>query len=98
MSIARSVGDLLTHEHASSGAANANSVDVAGKVLEHIRRAEALRKALGTEARVRVKIDAIGVGWGVASTLQAWRDEGLHDAEHHSHRPAQNPKPTPSVS
>ena len=80
-SIARSVGDLAHNQHASAGPANANPVDVAGVVLEHIRRAEALRARLGTEAKVRVKIDGIGVGWGVAGILQAWKTEGLHDAE-----------------
>lgn len=79
--VTRAVGDLITLRHTSSGAANTNSVDVAGKVLEEIRAAELLRKALGTEAKIRVKIDAIGVGWGVASTLQAWGSEGIHDAE-----------------
>lgn len=80
-SICRAVGDLLTMRHASSGGDNTNSVVVAGKVLEEIRAAELLRKALGTEAKIRVKIDVIGVGWGVASTLSAWAAEGIHDAE-----------------
>lgn len=79
--ITRSVGDLVTLRHTSSGGANTNSVDVAGKVLEHIREAELVRAALGTTAPIRVKVDAIGVGWGVASTLIAWRSEGIHDAE-----------------
>ena len=79
--IARCVGDLVTHRHASSGGENTNSVDVAGKVLEQIKAAELLRAALGTDAKIRVKVDAIGVGWGVASTLKAWADEGVHDAE-----------------
>lgn len=79
--VARAIGDLLTIEHGSAGAANTNSVDVAGKVLEHIRKAEQVRRALGTTAKIRVKIDGIGVGWGVASTLIAWGSEGIHDAE-----------------
>jgi len=79
--IARSVGDLFEVRHSSSGAANANPTDVAGKVLEEIRRAEALRERLGTTAPVRVKIDAIGVGWGVCGILEAWASEGLHSAE-----------------
>lgn len=81
MVVCRSVGDLITVEHTSAGAENANSMDVSGKVLEQIRRAEQLRRALGTTAPIRVKIDGIGVGWGVASTLQAWADEGIHSAE-----------------
>lgn len=80
-SISRAVGDLVTNEHNSSGPANANPVDVAGVVLGHIRRAEQLRARLGTKAKVRVKIDGIGVGWGVAGILKAWASEGLHDAE-----------------
>lgn len=81
MVVARTIGDVGHIVHSSTGSANVNAVDVAGKVLTQIRRAEALRKALGTEAKIRVKIDGIGVGWGVASTLQAWRSEGIHDAE-----------------
>lgn len=79
--VSRAIGDVVTVEHTSSGSTNASSVDVAGKVLEQIRRAERVRAALGTTARIRVKIDGIGVGWGVASTLKAWGSEGLHDAE-----------------
>jgi hypothetical protein len=75
--IARSVGDLLTIEHTSSGSANAAPYDVAGVVLAQIRRAEALRVELGTGAPVRVKVDAIGVGWGVAGILTAWASEGI---------------------
>jgi hypothetical protein len=79
--ITRAVGDLLTVRHTSSGGENVNAVDVAGKVLVQIKAAELLRKALGTDAKIRVKIDGIGVGWGVASTLIAWGAEGIHDAE-----------------
>jgi hypothetical protein len=79
--IARAVGDLLTIEHISVGPDNENSIHVAGKVLEHIRRAETLRRALGTTPKVRVKIDGIGVGWGLGGPLQSWASEGVHDAE-----------------
>jgi hypothetical protein len=51
------------------------------KILEHIRKAQRLRHALGTRAPVRVKIDAIGLGWGPVGTLKAWGSEGLHDAQ-----------------
>ena len=81
MVISRAVGDLGHLVHSSTGSANTNSVDVSGKVLEQIRRATALRDALGGTAPIRVKIDGIGVGWGVASTLIAWGSEGIHDAE-----------------
>lgn len=79
--VARSVGDLVTVEHHSSGAGNAAPYAVAGTVLGQIRRAEALRARLGTTAAVRVKVDAIGVGWGVAGILEAWASEGVHSAE-----------------
>lgn len=79
--ISRAVGDVLTVQHTSAGAVNANSVDVAGRVLQEIRRAEQVRAALKTEAKIRVKVDTIGVGWGVVGTLTAWGDEGIHDAE-----------------
>lgn len=82
--IARAIGDLVTIQHASSGPANSNSNDVAGRVLQEIRRAEAVRRAIGTKARIRVKIDVIGVGWGVYNTLHDWSPEGkgtpMHDA------------------
>lgn len=81
MVIARCVGDLLTVEHHSAGPTNANAVDVAGKILAQIRRAEALRDALGSAAKVRVKVDSIGVGWGVTSVLTAWGKEGMHSAQ-----------------
>ncbi|HEY1668554.1 MAG TPA: hypothetical protein VGG54_22915 [Trebonia sp.] len=79
--ISRVTGDLVQRTHVSAGPANANAVDVAGVVLREIRRAENLRRRLGTVARVRVKIDGIGVGWGVCGVLTAWASEGLHDAE-----------------
>lgn len=82
--IARAIGDMVTIQHSSSGPANANANDVAGRVLIEIRQAEAVRRAIGTKARIRVKIDVIGVGWGVYSTLLDWSPEGkgtpLHDA------------------
>ncbi|MET8006298.1 hypothetical protein [Nonomuraea glycinis] len=79
--ISRLVEDLATIEHSSSGADNADGVTVANRVLEEIRRAELLRLRLGTKARVRVKIDTIGVGWGVVGLLQRWGKEGVHNAE-----------------
>jgi hypothetical protein len=81
LAISRMVGDLVTIRHTSSGATNTNVHDVAGKVLEQIKHAEALRTALGTTAKVRVKIDAIGLGWGVVGVLEAWGQEGVHGAE-----------------
>jgi hypothetical protein len=78
--ISRAVGDVLTVRHISSGDVNASAVHVAGKILEHILAAERLAKALKSRAKVRVKIDGIGLGWGVASLLSAWGAEGKHSS------------------
>jgi hypothetical protein len=59
--------------HYTSGAMNANAVDVAGKVMEFIVQAcDEVRTRVDRSRRVRVKIDSIGVGWGVASMLKTW--------------------------
>ncbi|WP_406205215.1 hypothetical protein OH807_30445 [Kitasatospora sp. NBC_01560] len=79
--ISRAVGDLVQLRHAAAGPENADAVAVAGVVLREIRAAQQLAQALGTTAPVRVKIDANGVGWGVAGLLAAWGREGLHSAE-----------------
>lgn len=79
--IARAVGDLLQIRHTAAGLANIHPMDVAGRVLEEIRHAERLRDMLGSASKIRVKVDGIGVGWGVAGILAAWGSEGLHDAE-----------------
>jgi hypothetical protein len=79
--VARCVGDLVTVEHVSSNAVNIHGMDVAGMILMHIRKADALRKALGTHAPVQVKVDANGLGWNVADVLRAWGEEGLHEAQ-----------------
>ena len=79
--IARLEGDICRIRLVQSGAANQNSTDVAGKILEEIHAAEALRQALGSEQPVKVKVDAIGIGWGVVGTLEAWGSEGIHDAQ-----------------
>jgi hypothetical protein len=81
MVISRMVGDLITIQHASAGSANTNPMDVAGSILAEIRKAETLARVLGTGAAVRVKVDGIGIGWGVAGLLKAWGDEGKHHAE-----------------
>lgn len=80
--IARREGDIARVLHVQSGAGLHNSVDVAGIIRPHILAANQLRAALESPRPVKVKIDAIGVGWGVASTLEAWASEGLlGDAE-----------------
>ena len=60
---------------------NRSAVDVAGKCLEAIHEAERKHAERGIRERVRVKIDAIGVGWGVASLLEEWGNEERHGAE-----------------
>lgn len=79
--ISRWAGDLVTIRHTSSGQTNADPHTVAGKILVEINRAAALAKAVDSKYPVRVKIDGIGVGWGVAGILDAWGREGLHEAE-----------------
>jgi hypothetical protein len=79
--IAWADGFKVSVRHNSSGAQNANPVDVAGKVLEHILEAEKVHADRGIDQPVRVKIDAIGVGWGVSGLLQRWKDEKRHKAE-----------------
>ncbi len=79
--IAWAEGMVCTLRHKSSGQANANAVDVAGVVLEQIRQAEAVHKEKNYEGRVRVKVDSIGLGWGVVSTLRTWGTEQLHNAD-----------------
>ncbi len=78
--IARADGFRVTVRHKSSGSANQNAVDVAGVVLQHIHTAEQDRLERRIKAPVRVKLDTIGLGWGVVSILQRWRDEQRHDS------------------
>ena len=78
--IARCEGDIARIRLKQSGAANENPTDVAGKILEEIHLAQELADALGSQNKVRVKVDAIGIGWGVVGILEAWGSEGLHDA------------------
>jgi len=61
--------------HTSSGATNANAVDVAGKVMEFIRKACAEQLTRKWRRNVVVRVDAIGLGWGVVSLLQRWVGE-----------------------
>ncbi len=79
--IARAVGDLVQLRHSTAGQENADPVVVAGVVLREIASAQRLANALGSTVPVRVKIDGVGIGWGVAGLLEAWRREGLHAAE-----------------
>lgn len=67
--------------HRSSGKANENAVEVAGVCLTHIRDAVALHEQRELNRHVKVKIDAIGVGWGVVSILKEWVKEQRLRAE-----------------
>lgn len=98
MVICRAVGDLVTIRETSTGSANTNSVDVAGSILAEIRRAEALARLLGEVAPVRVKIDAIGIGWGVAGTLKKWGKEGKHSAQIEAVVVSEKPNRPPDVA
>lgn len=69
-----------TVRHRSSGSANSNPVDVAGMVLEQIRAAEQVHRERQIKEPVVVKVDSIGVGWGVTGILKRWRDEQMHNA------------------
>ena len=77
--IAQLHGQTVKIVHASRG--NKSPVEVAGRVLEAIQRAQKIHEAQGTGEQVRVKIDAIGVGWGIAGLLDDWGKEGRHDAD-----------------
>ena len=76
--IAKADGYKVSLVHRSSGKANANAVDVAGVVIAEIERAVAEHKTRNVSDMVRVKIDTIGVGWGVVSLLDRWvKERGL---------------------
>jgi len=76
--VASADGGTVTILHRSSGAVNSNAVDVSGVVLRHIHAAEEAHEARGMDPGVRVKVDTIGVGWGVVSLLETWGKEGRH--------------------
>jgi hypothetical protein len=58
---------------------NSSPVELAGRVLEQIQKAQKRHKKLGIWEPVRVKIDAIGIGWGVSGLLEEWAAEGRHN-------------------
>jgi hypothetical protein len=78
--IAKASGYRVAITHRSSGSANANPMDVAGVILGHIRAAEDIHREAGNRTPVRVKIDSIGVGWGIVGILKSWGAEGKHGA------------------
>jgi hypothetical protein len=79
--IAWADGWKVSVRHRSSGQDNANPVTVAGVILSSIRDAEEEHHRRGISAPVRVKVDSIGVGWGVAGLLVQWGTEGRHGAQ-----------------
>lgn len=68
--IARRVGMAGEIVHFSSGAANENAEDVADRIWKETLDAVDLHVKWGIAEPVRVKIDSIGVGWGVVGILQ----------------------------
>jgi hypothetical protein len=79
--IAEADGYSVKIVHRSSGQANANAVDVAQVIQMHIDTADKKHKERGVEKKVRVKIDTIGVGWGVVSLMQKWGEEKRHNGQ-----------------
>ena len=73
--IAKADGYKVSLIHRSSGKQNSNAVDVAGVVMNHINTALEEHENRGIKDRLRVKIDTIGVGWGVVSMLDKWVKE-----------------------
>jgi hypothetical protein len=69
------IGSIRYH---AAGAVNQNAVDVAAVVLAQIQDAERVHEERGLDEQVRVKVDTIGVGWGVVSMLQRWGEERRH--------------------
>jgi len=76
--IARADGMEVSIVHASKN--NTSPVEVAGRVLEAIQAAQAIHDQRGLPQAVRVKVDAIGIGWGVSGLLEEWGSEGRHRA------------------
>ena len=77
--IALADGYMVKITHRSSGKVNANAVDVAGVVMREIEKAVGIHVSRGISERVRVKIDTIGVGWGVVSLLDRWcKEQQVH--------------------
>jgi hypothetical protein len=80
VAIAMAVGFRVEVIYTAVGATNQNATDVCAAILERIHEAEAKAAAIGSTEQVAVKIDSIGVGWGVASLLETWGNEGRHSS------------------
>lgn len=79
--IARCEDNIARVRKTAQGAILQNNVEAAGIILAEIRMAEELARDVGSDRKVRVKIEANGVGWGVIGTLKAWGTEGMHNSE-----------------
>lgn len=75
LAIARLTGFEVRLTHHSSGAHLHNEVDVSGIIWKEIEAAVVIRGDIGSTDPVRVKVDVIGLGWGVCSTLEKWVEE-----------------------
>lgn len=87
--IAKADGMHVKVVHGSRG--NKNPVEVAGTVLRHILEAEKIHEERRIPDRVRVKIDSIGVGWGICGLLEEWGKEGRHHSDVIAVNVAQSP-------
>lgn len=88
LTIATAEGYDVMFRAARSGEANADAMDVAGFIMRHITGDDcgwegliALQRRVDPSRRAQVKIDAIGIGWGVVSTLKSWASEFMWPVE-----------------
>jgi len=73
--IAEADGYRVKVVHRSSGPQNSNAVDVAGVLMGFIEQAVEKHRERNISDLVHVKIDTIGVGWGVVSLIDRWVKE-----------------------
>jgi hypothetical protein len=66
---------------ATSGSAIASPRQAAQFILNQIQLAEQFHEKHGIAERVRLKYDAIGIGWAMGGILEEYRDQGRHNAE-----------------
>lgn len=64
----------------TAGPAIASAREAAKFILASIQKAEKYHEANGIAERVKVKLDAIGLGWGVMGLLEEYREQGRHNA------------------
>ena len=73
--IGRGVGFNLSIPYRSSGAANADPVNLQARIMEHVREALEIRARIKDPRVVHVKIDASGLGWAVAGNVKRQVEE-----------------------